>query len=76
MIAERRSIQKIASRMLMRCGVAFIWDIQTAAAAAYGLGNRQLAEDLIEIAEAAEQHCLEDVSYEHHLGFRRAPDGQ
>ena len=59
MIAETTPIQKIASKMLARYGIAFIWDTHIAAAAAYGLANKGLAEDLTEIAEAAEQVWLQ-----------------
>lgn len=59
MIAHREPTQKIASRMLARYGMVFIWDTHVAAAAAYGLGNKVLAEDLTKIAEAAEEVCLQ-----------------
>jgi hypothetical protein len=59
MISQREPAQKIASRMLTRYGMVFIWDAHVAAAAAYGLGNKALAEDLTEIAEAAEEMCLQ-----------------
>ena len=58
MIVERKSPQEIASIMLASCGVVFIWDAHVAAAAAYGLGNLSLAEELTEIAEAAERDWL------------------
>ena len=50
--------EKIAATMLAQYGIKFIWDTHVAAAAAYGLGNNALAEDLIEIAEAAEEAWL------------------
>ena len=50
--------QRIASRMLARFGVVFIWEAHVAAAAAHGLGQRAVAEDLTEIAEAAEEIWL------------------
>jgi hypothetical protein len=62
MIAEPKSTDKIASRMLARYGVRFIWDTHVAAAAAYGLGQLSIAADLTEIAEAAEQHWLETMN--------------
>lgn len=62
MIAQREPVQKIASRMLARYGMVFIWDTHIAAAAAYGLGNKVLAEDLTEIAEAAEEVWLRPSS--------------
>lgn len=59
MITERKSAEKIASRILARHGVAFIWDAHVAAAAAYELGNQVVARSLIELAEAAEQELLQ-----------------
>ena len=50
--------ERLASRMLARHGSAFIWDTHVAAAAAYGLGELAIAEDLTEIAEAAETLSL------------------
>src|SRR5205085_12176749 len=58
MIAERDSSHSIASRMLARFGVVFIWEAHVAAAAAHGLGQRAVAEDLTELAAAAEQTWL------------------
>jgi hypothetical protein len=58
MIAETTPSQKIASKMLARYGIAFIWEAHVAAAAAYGLGKLGAAEDLTEIAEAAEREWL------------------
>ena len=54
MTTIKLSAQKAAASMLAQYGIKFIWDTHVAAAAAYGLGNNDLAEDLIEIAEAAE----------------------
>ena len=68
MIAHREPVQKIASRMLARYGMVFIWDTHIAAAAAYGLGNKVLAEDLIEIAEAAEEVWLQPSLRERRTG--------
>ena len=62
MIAERKSTEEIASRMLARYGIRFIWEAHVAAAAAYGLGKLSIAVDLTEIAEAAEQHWLETTN--------------
>ena len=61
MIAEPRVTEKIASRMLARYGMRFIWDTHVAAAAAYGLGKLSIAADLTELAEAAEQLWLQSV---------------
>ena len=58
MIAETTPIQKIASKMLARYGIAFIWEAHVAAAAAYGLGKLSVAKDLTEIAEAAEREWI------------------
>jgi hypothetical protein len=44
--------------MLRKHGTACIWDTYAAAAAAHGLGNDALANDLIEIAESAERHWM------------------
>jgi hypothetical protein len=52
------SAEKLAFRLLAQSGVAAIWDIHVAAAAAYGLGNREMAAELTEIAEAAERLWL------------------
>jgi hypothetical protein len=41
--------------MLARFGVGVIWDTHVAAAAAFGLGKPELADELVEIAEAAER---------------------
>ena len=48
----------IAREVLARHGIAAIWDFHVAAAAAYGVGNRAVAQSLIEIAEAAEEEWL------------------
>src|SRR5437763_7044169 len=61
-ITKPKSAEKIAARMLDRHGLAFIWDTHVAAAAAYGLGQLSIAEDLTEIAEAAEQLWLQSIS--------------
>ena len=47
--------EKLAARMLAHTGIAAIWDTHVAAAAAYGLGNQEMAGELTEIAEAAER---------------------
>jgi hypothetical protein len=47
--------EKLASRMLERYGLAFIWDAHIAAAAAHGLGHTTSAASLLEMAEAAER---------------------
>jgi hypothetical protein len=58
MIAETTPSQKIASKMLARYGIAFIWEAHVAAAAAHGLGKLSVARDLTEIAEAAEREWI------------------
>ena len=59
MITDPSPAEKLASRILARYGMTFIWDIHVAAATAYGSGHLAVAEDLIEIAEAAEQEWLQ-----------------
>jgi hypothetical protein len=44
--------------MLARYGLVFIWEAHVAAAATYGLGKLSTAEDLTEIAAAAEEIWL------------------
>ena len=61
MSVPRAALASTASRMLGKHGLAFIWDAYVAAAAAHGLGNPALADDLIEIAEAAERQWLRRV---------------
>jgi hypothetical protein len=56
------SAERLASRMLAQSGVAAIWDAHVAAAAAYGLGNPDIAAELIVIAEAAERLWLSRTS--------------
>jgi hypothetical protein len=46
---------RLAASMLDSSGIKAIWDAHLAAAAAYGLGKHDLAETLVEIAEAAER---------------------
>ena len=58
MIAETTPSQKIASKMLARYGIAFIWEAHVAAAAAYSLGKLSVARVLTEIAEAAEREWV------------------
>jgi hypothetical protein len=58
MIAETTPSQKIASKMLARYGIAFIWEAYVAAAAAHGLGKLSVARDLTQIAEAAEREWI------------------
>ena len=55
---SQATAEKIASRMLTLSGVAAIWDAYLAAAAAHGLGRPDLAESLIQIAEAAEREWM------------------
>ena len=60
MITERGQAEKLASKMLAEHGIAAIWDIHVAAAAAYGLGRTDVATSLIEVAEAAEREWLKE----------------
>ena len=55
---SQATAERIASRMLALSGVAAIWDAYLAAAAAHGLGTPDLAESLIQIAEAAEREWM------------------
>jgi hypothetical protein len=50
----------IALRMLSREGIAAIWQLQVAAAAAYQTGNRSAAASILEIADAAEREWLRE----------------
>jgi len=47
--------QEIALKLLQQEGVAGIWELQMRAAAVYREGERDAAEALIEIADAAEE---------------------
>jgi len=58
-VVALHSARKIARRMLAQHGIAAIWDTHVGAAAAYGLGNPDIAASLIEIAEAAESEWLQ-----------------
>jgi hypothetical protein len=55
---SQATAERIASRMLALSGVVAIWDAYLAAAAAHGLGTPDLAESLIQIAEAAEREWM------------------
>lgn len=46
---------KMAATMLAHSGIAVIWDLYLAAAAAKAKGKLQMAASLVEIAEAAER---------------------
>ena len=50
-----KSAERLASGMLAKTGIAAIWHTHVAAAAAYGLGKREIADELTQIAEAAER---------------------
>lgn len=56
--SEQTPIEKLASRMLAYRGISAIWDAHLAAAAAYGMGEPDLAASLIKLAEAAEKEWL------------------
>jgi hypothetical protein len=62
LVIRQTSTARLASRMLARFGVRAIWDTHVAAAAAFGLGKPELADELVEIAEAAEREW--DALYE------------
>lgn len=55
MIAEIASSERIAARLLVRFGVPVIWDAHLAAAATYSLGQVDVADEITEIAKAAER---------------------
>ena len=50
--------QKLAIKMLAGEGMAAIWELHVAAAAAYQRGQSSVAAMLIEIADAAEREWL------------------
>jgi hypothetical protein len=50
--------ETIASKTLAEHGIAAIWDLHVAAAAAYGLGRFSMAATLIEVADAVELEWL------------------
>ena len=56
------SAEKLAARMLTASGVRAIWDAYVAASAAHGLGRPDIAESLINIAEAAEREWMQRVT--------------
>jgi hypothetical protein len=58
-VIDQLAAEKLASIMLAEHGIAFVWDAYVAAAAAYGLGAPDVARDLVEIAEAAENEWLQ-----------------
>jgi hypothetical protein len=53
------SVKKAALRLLGTFGVNAIWDVHLAATAAHELGKSELASDLVELAEAAEQEWMQ-----------------
>ena len=61
MAIARAALANTASQMLKKHGIAFIWDTYLAAAAAHGLGNDALANDLIELAKAAEREWVHRI---------------
>jgi hypothetical protein len=58
---KRAALASTASRMLGKHGITFICDGYLAAAAAHGLGNTALADDLIKIAQAAERDWMRRI---------------
>ena len=58
MRAARNYAEQVAANMLNRHGLAAIWQLHTAAAAAYRRGERAAAASILEIAEAAEREWL------------------
>jgi hypothetical protein len=55
---RRTRLENIALTMIVRDGVAVIWELHLAAAAAYNHGNNAAAAAIIEIADAAEREWL------------------
>jgi hypothetical protein len=60
----RATAEKLAARMLASSGLRAIWDTYVAASAAHGLGKADVAEALIEIAEAAERKWMQRAAAE------------
>jgi hypothetical protein len=58
-VIAQLTAEKLASRMMAQHGIAFIWDAHVAAAAAYSLGDMDLARTLTVLAEAAEREWLQ-----------------
>lgn len=58
MIRLHSATQAIARRMLVRNGIAAIWQLQVAAGVAYRTGYSEAAASIMEIAEAAEREVL------------------
>jgi hypothetical protein len=54
-VPPRAASRQIALTLLACNGIAAIWDLHIAAADAYAVGKREMAECFIEIAEAAER---------------------
>ena len=55
---RRTRLENIALTMIVRDGVAVIWELHLAAATAYNQGNRAAAAAIIDIADAAEREWL------------------
>ncbi len=56
------SLETAASKLLATYGVKAIWDMHLAAAAAYDMGEPELAASLTKLAEAAERRLMSDLS--------------
>ena len=55
------SLETAASKLLATYGVKAIWDMHLTAAAAHGMGEPELAESLIKLAEAAERQMMRNA---------------
>jgi hypothetical protein len=56
MLSEKKSVIELAaSKLLAIHGVRAIWDLHGVAAAAYGMGEPEMAEMMTELADAAER---------------------
>ena len=67
---SQATAEKIASQMLALSGMVAIWDAYLAASAAHGLGRPDLAESLIQIAEAAEREWMSGPELANSTGRR------
>jgi hypothetical protein len=51
-------VEKVALNLLRSDGIKTIWKLHVAASQANQLGNREAAERLLQIADAAEEFCF------------------
>src|SRR5215475_11909446 len=63
MLVDRSTrTEHLASAMLMRRGMAVIWDLHVAAAILSGDGNNSASAAIVKIADAAERECRRQAS--------------